>query len=412
MLQRFAQGIRAAMVAVAALVGASGVAWAEPVKLTWFMWSGSEPEVAAWKHVAALVTDKYPDITVEFQTSSFPDYWTKLPALAAAGKLPDIVSLQSLRSPGFSSLMEPLDARIAADRFDIGAFEPSILKGLQRDGHQIALPYDFGPLVLFYNRDMFVRAGVPLPHPGWTEADFMAAARALTRDGTYGFAISEPDAFIAFARSKGATYLDKSGELDLGNAGLKQAFTQYAALVRQDHVAPLFPSSGTLSSAVANGRFTAGNVAMYVDGPWQLINVKRKAGFTVGLAPVPAREAGSLTVTAGSGFGIAAASRNKDAAWKAIQVMTGPDAERYLAEAGRAFSARRAFQENWYAVAAQDVPGAREAIDAALKSAEPLLTTPNWATVSALFLQYAPLAYGGSQSPGQVLDTIQDLARQ
>ena len=63
---------------------------AEQVHLTWFMWSGTEPEVVAWKNVAELVTQKYPDITVEFQTTSFPDYWTKLPALAAGGKLPDI----------------------------------------------------------------------------------------------------------------------------------------------------------------------------------------------------------------------------------------------------------------------------------------------------------------------------------
>ncbi len=125
---------RALLAAALAIVGYA--ARAEPVKLTWFMWSGSEPEVVAWKHVAALVTEKYPDITVEFQTTSFPDYWTKLPALAAAGKLPDIISLQSLRAPGFAGLMEPLDDRIKADKFDIGSFEPSILKGLSRDGKQ------------------------------------------------------------------------------------------------------------------------------------------------------------------------------------------------------------------------------------------------------------------------------------
>ncbi|MBV9537722.1 MAG: hypothetical protein JOY70_02185, partial [Acidisphaera sp.] len=77
--------------AFALLALAVAPARAEPVKLTWLMWSGSEPEVVAWKHVASLVTERYPDITVEFQTTSFPDYWTKLPALAAAGKLPDIV---------------------------------------------------------------------------------------------------------------------------------------------------------------------------------------------------------------------------------------------------------------------------------------------------------------------------------
>jgi multiple sugar transport system substrate-binding protein/raffinose/stachyose/melibiose transport system substrate-binding protein len=404
--------VMAGLTSAAALGASARPARADGIKLTWFMWSGSEAEVTAWKRVAAMVTEKYPDISVEFQTTSFPDYWTKLPALAASGKLPDIVSLQSLRAPGFAGLMEPLDARIKADKFDIESFEQSILKGLSREGKQFALPYDFGPLILYYNRDMFVKAGVPLPHPGWTETEFMSAARALTKDGVYGFAVSQPDAFIAFAESKGAGYLDSSGDLDLTNDGLKKAFTKYAALVSVEKVAPLFPSSGTQSSGLANGRFTAGNVAMYVDGPWQLVNVKKKAAFTVGLAPIPAREAGSITITAGSGFGIATTSKNKDAAWKAIQVMTGPDAEKYLGEQGRAFSARQAMQTAWYEVAAKDVVGAREAIDAALKTARPYVTTPNWSTVAASLEQYAPLAYGGSEPPAKVLETIQTLASQ
>jgi multiple sugar transport system substrate-binding protein/raffinose/stachyose/melibiose transport system substrate-binding protein len=395
-----------------AAVAAPAVVRAEPVHLTWFMWSGSEPEVTAWKYVAALVTQKYPDISVEFQTTSFPDYWTKLPALAAAGKLPDIVSLQSLRAPGFAGLMVPLDDRIKQDHFDIDAFDASIVKGLSRGGKQFALPYDFGPLVLYYNHDLFVKEGVALPKPGWTEAEFMQAVHALTKNGNFGFAVSMPDAFMVFARSKGAQYLDAKGGLDLANDGMKRAFAQYAALVSQEKVAPLLPAAGTQSSAMANGRFTSGNAAMYVDGPWQLINIKKKASFTVGVAPVPVREAGSITLSAGSGFGISTTTKNADAAWKAVQVMTGPDAEKYLAEAGRAFAARKDFQKFWYDTAATDVVGVREALPAALQTAEPYVTTPNWATVASLFEQYAPLAFGGSETPDKVLETVQNLASQ
>jgi ABC-type glycerol-3-phosphate transport system substrate-binding protein len=410
-MSQIARVIRAAL--VACLLAAMGhAAWAEPVKLTWFMWSGSEPEVTAWRHVAAMVTETYPDITVEFQTTSFPDYWTKLPALAASGKLPDIVSLQTQRAPGFAGLMEPLDARIKADHFDLSAFDPSIIKGLSRDGKQFAIPYDFGPMVLYYNRDLFAAAGLKPPAPGWTEAEFDEDARALTKDGHFGLAVSEPDAFIAFALSRGARYLDASGDLDLTNDAMKQAFTAYAQLVSIKKVAPLFPASGTQSSSVANGRFVSGGIGMYVDGPWQLINLKKKSAFPIGMAPVPGRAAGSVTVTAGSGFGIARTSRHRDEAWKAIQVMTGPAAEQYLAENGRAFAARTAQQTYWFETAARDVAGAKEAIAAALKTAQPYITTPNWATVSALFEQYAPLAFAGSDEPGKVLATIQQLAAQ
>lgn len=400
------------LIAAALFALVSHAAAAEPVKLTWYMWSSSEAEVTAWKHIAGLVTEKYPDISVEFQTTAFLDYWTKLPALAASNRMPDIVSLQSLRFPGFAGLMEPLEGRMTADKFDTAAFAPSIMSSFMRDGHQLAIPYDFGPLLLYYNHDMFTKAGVALPKPGWTAADYNAAAKALTKDGNFGAVVSTPDAFMAFATSEGASYLDASGKLDLSNAGIKKAFRDYVALVATDKVAPLFPASGTLSSTVANGRFTSGGAAMYVDGPWQVINIKKKAAFTVGLAPLPARDAGSVSISAGSGFGIAASGKHKEEAWKAIQVMTSPDAERYLAENGRAFAARSDAQKYWFDTAATGVVGAADAINTSLKTAKPYVTTPNWAMIATLFEQYAPLAFGGSESPDKVLETIQQLAAQ
>ncbi|MGO8279579.1 hypothetical protein ACC761_39565, partial [Rhizobium ruizarguesonis] len=59
--------------------------------------------------------------------------------------------------------------------------------------------------------------------------------------------------------------------------------------------------------------------------------------------------------TAGSGFGISTTSKNKDAAWKAIQVLTSSEALSYLAEQGRALPARTASQSAWYKVAAKDI---------------------------------------------------------
>ena len=170
----------AVAIAVAVALAAHG-ARAEQVKLTWFMWSGSEPEVTAWKHVADLVTQKYPDISVEFQTTSFPDYWTKLPALAASRQAarhrePAKPAGAGLRQAD-GAARRPHQGR----QFRCRRFDQSIMKGLSRDGKQFALPYDFGPLVLYYNHDMFAKAGVPLPKPGWTEADFMTGGPRRSR---------------------------------------------------------------------------------------------------------------------------------------------------------------------------------------------------------------------------------------
>jgi multiple sugar transport system substrate-binding protein len=399
---------RASVLAVSALgiAGLSTAAMAAPVTLTWFMWAGSDAETAAWRHVADMVTAKYPDIKIELNTAAWPDYWTKLPTLAASNTLPDIVSLQSLRAPGFSSLMVPLDDMIKRDKFDIEAIDKSIVGGLSHDGHIFALPYDFGPLLIYYNADLFAKAGLAAPKAGWTVADFIKDAKALTNGTQYGFGVGGVDQVVTWAAAAGATYL-KDGELDLTNPKFVEAMQSYVDLVAKEKIAAVLPASGSMQMGdVSRGRFASGDVAMIVDGPWQLINLKKSVKFKIGMAPVPAGAAGSITVSAGSGFGVSTTSQHPEEAWKAVQILTGPDAEQYLASAGRAFASRIAFQKYWYDAAAEGIENGREGLDAAQKGALPYVTTPNWNNVNNLFEQYEPLALNGSQTAKQVLDTI------
>ena len=155
--------------------------------LTWFMWSGSDVEKNAWLHVADMVTEKYPNIKIEFQTTPFNDYWTKLTTQAASGSTPCVIGLQGQRAPQFGNLLIPLDDYMSKAGVKADDYVPSITKGLQFDGKQVALPYDVGPFIMFYNKDAFKAAGLKEPAIGWTTDDFMADARALTKPPKYGF---------------------------------------------------------------------------------------------------------------------------------------------------------------------------------------------------------------------------------
>src|SRR3954453_9089829 len=111
-------------------------------KLIWFMWSGSNAEVQAWKHLGDLMTKKYPDIELTFQTASFTDYFTKLAAQSSGGNAPCLLGMQSLRAPGLGQLLQPLDDLAKKQGVDLAQFDPAIVKGLQVDGKQVAIPYD------------------------------------------------------------------------------------------------------------------------------------------------------------------------------------------------------------------------------------------------------------------------------
>ena len=83
----------AAVVLLAACSGnsgssSSGSSSGGPVTLTWFMWSGSDVEKNAWLHIADMVTQKYPNIKIQFETTPFNDFWTKLTTEAASGQAP------------------------------------------------------------------------------------------------------------------------------------------------------------------------------------------------------------------------------------------------------------------------------------------------------------------------------------
>lgn len=397
--------------AAIALMSTSFVASAfaqDQVNLTWQMWGSNANDIAAWQHLADMVTEVHPEIKVTLQTAAWNDYWTKLPVLAASGQLGDIVAMQSLRMPNFYAILEPLNARIAADKFDIGAFDSSIIGGMSANDEVYGLPYDVGPWMMFYNKDMFDAAGVAYPKPGWTFDEYVTTAKALTKDGNFGAGIT-PQNYSLFSAALGASYVDADGKLDLTNADAVAAAAKMIDLVVTDKAAPVV-ASGADPGAFISGRFDAGNIGMYVDGPWAMIGKIDTVKFKIGLAPLPRGTGDLAAVTAGSGFGISASSQNKDAAWKAIQVLTSPDALQFLASEGRALPARTAQQGTWYDVAAVDVAGAREALEYSLAHSATYKITSNWNAVENLFNQYFPQAFAGSATAEQTMQTIQSLA--
>ena len=396
--------------ATAALVGTSAFAIQvqaqaqEAVNLTWPMW-GDEKDQALWQSLADLVTVEYPNIKVTPQISGWTDYWTRLPVLASSGQIGDIVAMQSMRMPSFYSILEPLGDHFKTASFDVSVFEPSIVGGLSHDGAVYALPYDVGPWLVFYNRDKFKAAGLAEPAMDWTFADFKAAADKLTTDGNFGYATQAFD-YVAGPVALGAEYFNDSNQFDVTNAGYADAVGKYVDLTAVDKASPVFASGA--SAVQASGRFASGNAAMYIDGPWSMISAAQGANFEMGVAPLPRGDGPSRFITAGSGFGVAAAGNHKEEAFKALTVLTGPKAAEILASAGRALPGRLAEQHFWFDVAAKDVKGTRETLEYSFQHAIPFRLNDTWNEFENLITQYVPLALNGDKTTAEVLNDIQN----
>ncbi|NAZ82622.1 extracellular solute-binding protein [Kineococcus sp. R8] len=398
-------GASAAALALAACGGGDSGGASSTGALTWYMWSGSNAEADAWKYVGDLVTKADATTKLTFQTSTFNDFWTKLTSQAASGNSADIVGMQAQRAPQFQQLLVPLDDSLEAMGVNPADFDSSIYDGMKVNGKLVALPYDFGPSVIFYNRTAFQAAGLPEPAIGWTQDDFLTAAKALTKGAFYGFnPASAIDAVLPFVLSQhGVAAVNDAGELDIDNDAWKQTLQWYADLITKEKVAPPVPAANT--AAANTNQFLSGNAAMTIDGPWSLINARSTAKFEVGIAPMPAGASGSRTVTAGSGFGVSTACKDPERAKKAIAVLTGVEAEEYLGTQGRAFPSRTAQQSAWYE--GNKLDAAKEVMDFSIENSIPFRTTATWTQVNDTFNRYAVSAYNGDSTVADLVSRVQ-----
>ena len=380
-------------------------AWAASKNvLSWFMWGNTDAEVNLWKEIAALAQKQDPNVQIDLVSAGWNDYWTKLTVQAASGGMQDIISLQSQRTPQFASAFQPLDPLLKAQSFDLQAFDPTILAALTFEGALRALPYDFGPYFIFYNKDLFKRDNVQDPKMDWTYDEFLDAAKKLTHDNQFGFAVFPyPDFFFPFILSNGATYLNGKGEIDVINTAFVKAFENYAELVFKHHIAPPLPA--TQDPNTAWSLWTAGNAAMVVSGPWDVVNAKSSVKFDFGLATIPKGSKGSITIVGGSGFGISSSVKDRDLAVRAIMALTSEAAEERLASAGRAFPARKAQQAFWYKNAP---PGSEEVLKHTLNGGVvPFKTTVNWQQFNLLMVQYGIPVMNGQTPASSALQQVQ-----
>lgn len=375
------------------------------VTLSWFMWTGSQTEADAWKALAANVTKQYPTIHITFDTDSWPGYWSKLQIEIASGTTQDILSLQSLRRTGYGSGFLPLDSYIKNDpSINISDFDPAILPNLTYEGHQVALPYDFGPYIIYYNKDLFDRHHVAYPKVGWTMDDFAKTVKALTGNGDYGFADSTNiDQLLPFVLSNGGGYLESNGKFNLTSAQTEQAVQGLANLIKNGEAPQMV---ATNNSNWTQEQWLAGNVGMHINGPWQIINFKNNAKFSFGIATNPAGVAGSKTVTAGSGFGVSKTTKYPDQAFKAVSVLTSAESLKTLALEGRAFPARKSVQSSYYQAKGVD-PAFEPILSFAVNHAVPYEITSTWQQANDMFFKSLVPILNGEVPVKQGLEQLQ-----
>lgn len=188
------------------------------------------------------------------------------------------------------------------------------------DGKLYGLPWGNNCLGLFYNEQLLEEAGVEVPTT-WSELE--AACEALTKDGTYGLAISAINneegtfQFMPWLLSAGGSVDDLSSDAS------KEAMTYLKGLIDKGYVSS---ECVNWTQADAEKQFASGKAAMMINGPWQFSGLEEDApDLTYSVAQVPKADNGDYaSCLGGENIGICTGA-NKEAAWEFVSWITSKE---------------------------------------------------------------------------------------
>jgi multiple sugar transport system substrate-binding protein len=240
-----------------------------------------------------------PGIKVEIEQLTWQSGLEKIQAAVASGTQPDLCELGSTWVPRFSyeGVLEDLSA-IHSEIADSFLMWDS---AVWRD-RVYGLPWVQGSRVLFYNTDLFERAGLDPTNPPETWEDLLVAAREIhgLSDETSGFGLNLGERyvlykkFMAFAWGNGGGILGSDGDVVFDSEENLEALKFYQALAEY---------SLKEKQEVLDHNFKSGHLGMQISGAWNLRNYAAEApdlNYRVALVPMPFKGHGEHASFAGA----------------------------------------------------------------------------------------------------------------
>ena len=151
---------------------------AEEVTLKWAIWDQETTQY--WGDIKDAYEASHPGVTIEMVDLGSTDYMTVLATQLAGSADLDIVTIKDI--PGYANLinldyLKPLNEVLTRDT---GDFNGTIEQLTTDDGNFYAVPFRSDFWVLYYNKDLFDKAGVEYPSNDLTMEDYDALARKMT----------------------------------------------------------------------------------------------------------------------------------------------------------------------------------------------------------------------------------------
>ncbi len=161
------------------------------------------------------------------------------------------------------------------------------------------IPMQYNLQYLYYNKDMFEKAGLDPDAPPTTMDELEQCAEALTdpSNGTYGLALpNDYGAYVQYLWGNGGDVVDTSTNENLLNSTENAETLKWLQDLYNEGVSP----QGT-STAEMDSMFQAGQIAMEMNGPWN-INALNSLGINYGITAIPTGSDGAYSAEGGCSY--------------------------------------------------------------------------------------------------------------
>ena len=290
-----------------------------------------------------------PGVHVRVQAIPFTAGHEKLLTAYVGGALPDVAQLGNTWIPEFAALhaLEPLDALVARDSALVprADFFPGVLATNVVDGVLYGVPWYVDTRVVFYRTDLLRAAGITAPPTTWGALrDALKRVKAVQPAGAFPvlLPLNEWTQPVIFGMQAGAPLLTDHGTRGaFRDPRFRRGFEFYVSLFR-DSLAPAL--ANTQISNVYQ-EFAAGRVAMYITGPWNVGEFKKRLPDSLQhswmTAPLPGPDSGGVSLAGGSSIVIMRGSTHKSIAWRFVTFMSDPARQARFYETTGDLPARR-----------------------------------------------------------------------
>ncbi|MFJ8927326.1 ABC transporter substrate-binding protein [Streptomyces sp. NPDC102364] len=315
--------------------------------LSYGMWDPAQ--VPGMQQVIRAFERENPDVYVEIQLTPWNSYWTTLRTAMRGGTAPDVFWMNAVNIKLYASngTLVPLDEHITRARTPVGKHPEALVDIYKYGGRQYALPKDFDTIGLWYNKELFDKAGVKYPDSSWTWDDLRDAARELTdpKRRVYGIA-AEMDRQIKFYPTifGAGGYVLRDGRSGFADPRSIEGLRFWTDLVDRGWS----PPQSAMSEVRARNLYLSEQVAMNYD-------LSSMASFMYGTPAI--KDHGGVavlpkgreraTVIHGLANCISAKSRKQEAAWKFVDFMARSRAGGIQAEGGVTIPSYAGTQDAW-----------------------------------------------------------------